>query len=298
MRANGLDHTTTTTGTGALTLASVSGYPSFDDVFGATGTRWVDYTILDANDVPIEGGIGEIALATMVLTRTRVTWTWNGTTYDVAPSGGLSLASGTKRVICAPAANSIAVNHPPFRSTSLQDEGRGFLLPTGGANFNATHQRVGAALLYWPWNAPIDRAVARCAAAYTGGTVYFGVAFYELASDGIPGKRLALFDSWTTNPLQSTSVQVSNALSSPVLIPSGWYWFAWLATFTGGSGTPQYHASQIGQAPAGVVGASLTGGQRAAQIMINNSKTDLPDPCHTTGWSFDGILNIPLVLFR
>src|SRR5688500_4190733 len=91
MFANWVRMTSSTGGTGALTLAAVTGWPRWQDVWGSTGSRYASYVIqewagADHSGPPTkaEAGLGTINLATGVLTRTKPTSTWNsaGPTYD------------------------------------------------------------------------------------------------------------------------------------------------------------------------------------------------------------------------
>ena len=98
MLGDWIKHTSTTTGTVALTIASVSGFPGFGDVFAAG--RVVRYAIMDDAGKPIERGVGTLTNST-TLTRTWPTATWvSGVLDDTAPSAA-SLAAGTKTVLIA-----------------------------------------------------------------------------------------------------------------------------------------------------------------------------------------------------
>lgn len=104
MLASWVRETTTTTGTGNLTLSGVAGYARFSDVFPVLATTLAEpipYCILDdATGAPIEMGVGELT-ATNTLRRMMPTWTMvSGTLNKVSPSA-VSLPSGTKRVVCA-----------------------------------------------------------------------------------------------------------------------------------------------------------------------------------------------------
>jgi hypothetical protein len=108
MRGNGISHTVSAGGAGALTLAAVANTPSYANVFGSTGSRLVEYVATEGNTM--ECGLGTLALATGVLTRTQIESTWTGSVYATNASLGASPAALTfttaATVICAPSAQS------------------------------------------------------------------------------------------------------------------------------------------------------------------------------------------------
>lgn len=94
MLANGAKETTTTTGTGTVTLSAVTGFPRFSQVL-SVGT-FVDYAIQDGNNW--EWGVGKLG-ASNTLERTLITAKFDGGTYSKNPATGLSL-SGSAAVFC------------------------------------------------------------------------------------------------------------------------------------------------------------------------------------------------------
>ena len=98
MLANGVKETTTTTGTGTVTLAAVTGFARFASAF-ANGER-AAYCIQDGNNR--EWGVGTVG-AGNTLERTFRLGTLVGGVYSADPAGGLAaitLASGSAEVIC------------------------------------------------------------------------------------------------------------------------------------------------------------------------------------------------------
>lgn len=95
MLANGAKETTTTTGTGTVTLSAVTGFPRFSQVLSVG--QFVDYAIQDGNNW--EWGVGKVA-AGNTLERTRVTAKFDGGTYSRSPATKLSLSGGAT-VFCA-----------------------------------------------------------------------------------------------------------------------------------------------------------------------------------------------------
>lgn len=94
MLANGAKETTTTTGTGTVTLSAVTGFPRFSQVLGVG--QFVDYAIQDGNNW--EWGVGKVA-ASNTLERTLITAKFDSGTYSKNPATRLSL-SGSATVFC------------------------------------------------------------------------------------------------------------------------------------------------------------------------------------------------------
>lgn len=188
MFGNWIQQTTTTTGTGNLTLVSVTGYPAFSTQM-ASGQRFA-YTILDdASGDPIESGIGYLSSGALV--RERIESTMVSGTFDNTAPSAVSLASGTKRVICSPTA---AVVSAPAA---------GAYLPSGGVRGYGDGNQVfgsGGGFTLWanqaitkPFSAlasqELDAVVCRITTAGSGGALIRG-AVYSVGADGLPGVKL------------------------------------------------------------------------------------------------------------
>lgn len=113
MLANGAKETTTTTGTGTVTLSAVTGFPRFSQVL-SVGT-FVDYAIQDGNNW--EWGVGKVA-ASNTLERTLITAKFEGGTYSKNPATGLSL-SGSATVFCTPSADTFGIARGGNSTTGL-----------------------------------------------------------------------------------------------------------------------------------------------------------------------------------
>jgi hypothetical protein len=98
--ADRVKETTTTTGTGAVTLAgAVNGFQAFSDGVGNSNTTY--YTIQDANGTAWEVGLGTLNADSTTLTRTTV---YESSNSDAA----ITLTSGTHTVFCTyPAGKSV-----------------------------------------------------------------------------------------------------------------------------------------------------------------------------------------------
>lgn len=259
MRGNWIEQTSTTGGTGALTLSAVTGAPGFADVFGSSGTRVVRYTILEFTDstraqlARCEAGIGTITLSTGSLARSRVRSAWSGTAYlpnpgsATAPSA-LSFGSTAAniRILCSPDAEDV-IPAVPNVAAILDNIG------SGPANIvaNAT---VSVALTYGTLYytpvlighlGPFSQASLRQMTTLTGtatGTIQ--LALHEIAADGTPGPQVFAASSISLNTL-TAATYTSTALATPVHVPPGWYWQQILVTAGGLSGTPTFRGGLI-----------------------------------------------------
>jgi len=294
MRANALKHETTTTGTGAITLTAVSGWPSYASAFGSSGTRMVDYIIQDATGAPLEGGVGELALSTLVLTRVRVEWTWNGTTYDNTAPAAVSLASGTKQVICGPTAEIGGV----YAASTSPGDNLGVLTlaaNSGTSTLTLVHQRCN---FFW---APIKRTgqirtvSLRIGTGYTGGTSSIKVGLYDIDEVGKPFNLLANFGSLGSIVAGNMT---SAALGTPVNVPPGdMYAIGVLSEFTGGSGTPTLQVSNasMGHSPFGTVLSASGLSNRIIMCLGVTGRTSLPADASGLTYAVTNV-NLPLLV--
>jgi hypothetical protein len=294
MRLNAIKAETTTTGTGAVTLTDVSGWPNYDDWLGTTGTRLVRYTILDASSVPIEGGIGTITLSTLSLARTTPQWTWASSTTDNTSPSAVSLASGTKTVICAPNADDF-LGSLLYMSTLGDNLGATPLYAyTSITTYTLGHQRVEYIPLWIVKPGPIDRVSIRCTTGYTGGSSSLNASLYEVGSNGRPDARIADFGNLG-------SLTAATLTSTPITAfwqGTGVIYLALLAQFSGGSGTPAVQACSgiITPTPLGAV-ISAGSGARHFTVAQVSSQTSLSDPATLTGIAGSGSTTLPFVVF-
>jgi hypothetical protein len=275
MRGNAIKHQTTTTGTGALTLAAVSGWPTYASVFGNSGTRMVDYTVQTNAGLPIEGGVGEVNLATLVLTRAKVQWTWDGSSYDATAPTALSLAAGTHQVVCGP---TVEIGGIYAASTTPGDS---LGVATMAFCQNSTFEFMGNQRCEFFWT-PIRRTgqistvSLRMSSGYTGGTSSMKVGLYDIDEAGKPFNLLADFGN-----LGSVVVgtMTSAPLATPITVPPGdMYAIAVLGEWSGGSGSPSLTQGNgsLGHSP---FGTRLSNSGIANRVITNirvNTRTSLP----------------------
>ena len=148
MLANGVKETTTTTGTGTVTLSAVTGYPRFSQVLSVG--QFVDYAIQDGNNW--EWGVGKVA-ASNTLERTLITAKFDGGTYSKYPASPLSL-SGSATVFCTITAERAGDSMGNVRTGSFQAGvvGSAHLVQTEvfGSTYAISANRVTYIPFVWP----------------------------------------------------------------------------------------------------------------------------------------------------
>ncbi|MDP2808652.1 MAG: hypothetical protein Q8O34_00720 [Rhodocyclaceae bacterium] len=226
MLANGIKQATTTVGTSSLALSLVSGFVPFSAKFttGVNGAPFYYAILDDTTGGGIEWGVGHLTDA-VTLSRDKIIATWDGTTYsDVSPTA-VSLASGTKRVICSDQAASRPVT--PSATDSTLPSPR--YLIGGQWNGNSTAGfAMTASMVLTPFRLDVRAIVSGVSvkvivAATTGTTKNMRAAIYAPNANGHPGALLA-----------ETSLGVSTATTgvkacsfdSPIVLIPGWYFVA------------------------------------------------------------------------
>lgn len=242
--ANFVEETTTsiagTNGDGAVTLSGQGNYPRFSSIWG-TGRRDVEYTIEDTANGKIETGLGYVS--SNVLTRSKVQFTWNGTTADdTSPSAlqfGSSPASGDIRIRMAPLVTTFA---PSVRGRQSVMAGDGnwasyppsphlilFATPTS-ANFAMTADRE----WYIPYR--LDHGGVLTGAQFSVQTAASGKnvkwALYDIGDTFLAGAKITDF---TTTSVGSTGFKTDTAFT-PVYLAPGWYYIGMIS-----DGTPNIH---------------------------------------------------------
>lgn len=191
MLGNWITQTTTTTGTGNLTLATVSGFPSFADNFAA-GQRFQYQILDDATGAPIESGIGYLSGGALV--RERIECTMVSGVFDNSTPTAVNLAAGTKRVICSASAASIAAQAAGAYVLSGGFRGYGDSIsvqPGSTSNLLMVASRAYATPFIAQSAQEIDALVVRVTVAGSSGSLIRG-AIYSIGADGLPDVQLAL----------------------------------------------------------------------------------------------------------
>lgn len=290
MLGNWIRQTTTTTGTGNLTLAAASGYPTFADVIGTS--RRVAYTILnDADGKPIEAGIGYMSDAT-TLVRERVTATLSGGVYDDTSPSAVSLAAGTYRVICSGTADAIQQSAKDVnRNTQVSAQK---LISSGHVSIHTAsstgYAAVANRLVFMPFklevSAEVDALAVRVGTGVAATNVRLGL--YDIGSDGQPNALLR-----ETSALASaTSGADVIGTVTPIRLQPGWYFLA-IAT----DGAPALGVFNGSVMPVWM-------GSSANSLIVPNffysthTFGSLPNPAPTTGLTPVNSATAPALLMR
>ena len=186
MLGNWIEQTTTTTGTGNLTVASISNRKTIHGEFG-TGGRF-NYSIRDDSGNPLEAGIGHMSDSTTLVRDWVYEINTSGTfSKPQSASGQLSLASGTKTVAVSALAQHIGIGQ--FSSFAAQNTtaNNRLILPDNvilaeASTISLTQNRLYAFPAYFSYPIKADAFGFR-----PGATTNADIALYHLNRDGLPG---------------------------------------------------------------------------------------------------------------
>lgn len=283
--------TTTTTGTGDLTLSSVSGYPTINDVVGQ-GQRFAYAVLDDSTGAPLEAGIGYLSASTTMV-REKVTDTYSSGTYDNTSPTALTLAAGTKRVIVTGLTRSIMAPIPYIGSgAGYKGVSNGALIGAVGAG-SYNDQDTSGRLNIFPWvheyGGEIDAFIINCTTAGAGGTI-LRMGLYRVGSDGNPAGLIV-----ESGSIAVSSTGVKTSTFTAFVLPPGHYWLALLSTattalYTGTTGT----AGSVLKGPASI-GNSIND-LAVAGYALGVSTSAMPSTCPAITWTAG--LNVPHVLLR
>lgn len=291
MNYNWARGTTTTTGTGDLTLSSVSGYPTINDVVGQ-GQRFCYAILDDSTGAPLEAGIGYLSASTTMV-REKVTETYSSSTYDNTSPATLSLASGTKRVIVTGLTRSVMSPLPYLGS------GAGYKAVSNAALIGAVgsgsynDQDTSGRLNIFPWiheyGGEIDAFMINCTTAGGGGTI-LRMGLYRVGSDGNPAGLIV-----ESGSISVSSTGVKTSTFTAFVLPPGHYWLALLSTATtalyvGTTGT----AGSVLRGPQSI--GNTIGDIAVAGYALSVSTSAMPSTCPAITWTPN--LNVPHVLLR
>ena len=232
MHGNWIRATSTTTGTGSLTLSAASGYPAPSSQF-AQGERFSYALVADADGKPIEGGIGYLD-GSGALVRECPTATYNSGTLtytDATSNAGLSPISltGTTRVICTPlkTADLAATRRGRPSGTQANDifHPANFVNPITGSLALGSSGRSYYVPILVDFAFPVDAFVTYLGS--TGGSIDIGL--YGVLPTGDPGDLLIGWSNKTAtanvlNAYTLASADAGRWAAAARIIPPGWYW--------------------------------------------------------------------------
>lgn len=150
MLANGVKETTTTTGTGTVTLSAVTGFPRFSNAFSVG--QHVDYAIRSGDNW--EWGLGKVA-AGSTLERTFVTEKYEGGALTKNPGTGVAL-TGTSEVFCTASSATIGrlAVPPQIAPTIKVFSAVGVQQDTYDSEFTLSADKFFYIPFVWPAHAP------------------------------------------------------------------------------------------------------------------------------------------------
>jgi len=225
-----------TGGSGTITLAAVTGYPQPTDVFGTSGTKFVEYEICEYTDSTFatlskyEAGYGSLNLATNVLTRTAILKTWNGTTYDAKSPTALTFgntAANIQILLTATTANTrsglmstlslTGANSDiwqPFNTRVTYDSGASTFTMTSGSRLYIPIEYI--------YTRPISQVAVEVTTGVASGAVRMGL--YDVdPSTGGPANLITEFTSSVQIDASATGFR-SVTMGTPFWTPPGMYW--------------------------------------------------------------------------
>ena len=233
--------TSTTTGTGTLTLAgAVTGFETFSSAIGNANTTY--YAIVNTTDGEFEVGLGTVAAGT--LARTTVISSSNS-------DSAVNFAAGTKNVF---------VTLPASKSVILDSSGN--IVANNGSNLtalNATQLTSGTV--------PDARFPATLPAA--NGSALTNLNATNLASGSVASARLA-DDSVTLAkmaPGTDGNIISYDTSGNPVAVATGSS--GQVLTSAGAGAVPTFQTPTVGDITAVTAGTNLTGGGTTGDVTLN-----------------------------
>lgn len=242
---NGVYETTTTSGTGTVTLSAVTGRPRFSD--SGVGTL-VPYAIKDGNNW--EWGIGKVS-ASNTLARTKITATLVSGTYDNTSPTAITLSGSSADVYLSP----ISGAHPVSFRRLASDSGRKGFYPSHIATAPSGTLALAADRLYL-FPIRIDDNFSLTGAFVDMNTsgaasTKARIGIYRMDENGQPAEVLVETGDIDT----SVAAAVLSGSWSEINLSPDWYFIGLVC-----SGTPTVVAypssSAVMQTPLGIDGAA------------------------------------------
>lgn len=226
---NWAKETTTSTGTGNTTVSAISGFPRISSVVGLGVPFYYSY-VDDSTGAPIESGIGYMSDANTHV-RTKILETMVSGTFDNISPSAVSLAAGTKRLMCTGLAQGIQPAMPYVGNAGGYKYVTNGLLNQPTNNGSTYPLEASGRINVHPFlslhGGEFDAFAIRVGTAESSKIVRVGL--YEVASTGNPGKLIvesASIDIGTTG--------LKTGTFSAMAIPAGWYFIGLLTTSTTG----------------------------------------------------------------
>lgn len=287
MRANWVKQTTTSTGTGDLTLSSVSGFPTFAQQF-AIGERF-SFCVLDSDGKPIFSAIGYLSDST-TLVRELTLVSFVSSTLDNTDPAAVSLSAGTYTVVCAEDEAAFANGLHTLPSFLTGGERR--VPACRVANWGSLNTLALAAnvMNVWPFEIEhllrVNKLYLDVSTAAASKVARIGI--YSTTADGTPGELLA-----DSGDLSVASATMVSATVGEVRLRPGTYWGAVVS-----DGAPTIRSFGLFAPPAVFGGSSGTARYMNTRATKAHSYAALPDPFSWASMTVDhtGSSNsIPLI---
>ena len=255
MLANGAKETTTTAGTGTVTLSAVTGFPRFSQILSVG--QFVDYAIQDGNNW--EWGVGKVA-AGNTLERTLVTAKFEGGTYSKAPPTPLPL-SGSATVFCVVHSDTDGI------SLTAGEKAVPNALTVQTTAFGANSQLTDVnkiVLTPWLWPRGVDRVVAgvKLRVNTAGTATVAAVAMVDYGNDKYSFRLLSSTDAFS---VATTGVKTAY-FPAPFVAPKARYA---LALITDGNVTLNRSEGLISD-PAGTDSGTLWDRRFVSSVAFNS----------------------------
>ncbi|PZO17638.1 MAG: hypothetical protein DCF26_09425 [Burkholderiales bacterium] len=227
MRLNYIGGSSSTGGTGNLTLAAANGLALPALAFVAD--QAIEYSIVEYTDATLatiakaESGFGTISSGN-VLTRSAPRTKWDGTTYTQAAVTALSFGSSNVRVYVSPIAEGGPTSFAKRIDISANYGVNGYVIganvstPTdlGPAALTANRQHMTPLKLEAGF--PFTQIGCEVTTAAASSTVHVAIASID-PTTGMPGRILA-----AANSLASATTGIKMGSIASRLFPPGWYW--------------------------------------------------------------------------
>lgn len=276
MLANWVKETTTTFGTGPLTLSAIAGFPRFSEAFAVS--ELCSYAILTSNasPQPLEWGIGTIGAGNS-LSRSVVLGTYAANTLNTTNPTAVNLVSGTYNVICTAA---MGGSVPGLLGVDSTNGSSGAFAPypwtlaASPSSLAVTADRL--YLSNFRMGTPRRLSAVKMRVS-TGGVGSCRLGIYKANIDGTPGSLLYASDDITV----PASGVMTWTLASAKIVPPGWYFMA----FATKGVAPTFNL--FGTSP--FVAETLVGSDGTAvtpvtfkYATLTSGWLVLPDPCLST----------------
>jgi hypothetical protein len=221
----GIIESTTTTGTGNLTISQVSGYPRVNDYWPFGGNIPVPYTIIDGSVSPgkvIEEGFGYLTSNANTFVRAFITGTYASGTLTRLGSAA-SLAAGTKYLLTGLHTSATSPVIMPGKANTVINSSHRYLLPaniyqvqTTGTTSAGTANRGYYFPVKYDFFGKVDAFMVRA-----GGTVTVDFALFPCDYTNFCPKGPALAAAASSSV--SSGIQAFTFSGGAIVLSPGWY---------------------------------------------------------------------------